>query len=73
MLAALLIFVAMGVAALVIYISTTRTLTTVESILWQVFALTAGLAGSFIFGRQSAREAGKEIIRFLEVDKSLPV
>ena len=62
-LAALLIFVALAISALVVYISTTRALTAVESIIWQVFALTTGLASSFIFGRQSAREAAKEIIK----------
>ena len=62
-LAALLILVAIGISALVVYITTTRTLTTVESVLWQVFVLTAGLAGSFIFGRQSAKEAAKEMIK----------
>ncbi len=61
--AASLIFIALAVSALVVYISTTRALTAVESIIWQVFALTAGLAGSFIFGRQSAREAAKEILK----------
>jgi len=38
-------------------------LTAIESILWQVFVLTAGIAGSFIFGRQSARETAKEMIK----------
>lgn len=61
--AGLLIFVAIGISALVVYITTTRTLTPVESILWQVFVLTAGLAGSFIFGRQSAKEAAREMIK----------
>ena len=61
--ATLLILVAIGISALVVYITTTRALTTVESILWQVFVLTAGLAGSFIFGRQSAKEAAKEMIK----------
>lgn len=62
-LAGLLIFVAIDVSALVVYTTTTRALTAVESILWQVFVLTAGLAGSFIFGQQSAKEAGKEILK----------
>lgn len=62
-LAGLLIIMSLSISALVVYTTTTRTLTTVESILWQVFALTAGLAGSFIFGRQSAREAAREIIK----------
>lgn len=62
-LAGLLVLIAVGISALVVYISTTRPLTAVEGILWQVFALTAGLAGSFIFGQQSAREAAKEMIK----------
>ena len=62
-LASLLILVAIGVSSFVVYTTTIRTLTTVESILWQVFVLTAGLAGSFIFGRQSATESAREMIR----------
>ena len=62
-LATLLVFVAVGISVFMIYITTQRTLSPVESILWQVFVLTAGLAGSFIFGRQSASEAAKEIIK----------
>ena len=61
-LAGLLVLIAIGISALVVYTTTTRPLTAVEGILWQVFALTTGLAGSFIFGHQSAREAAKEII-----------
>ena len=63
LLAAVLILVAIGVSIFVMYITTTRTLTAVESILWQVFVLAAGLAGSFIFGRQSAKEAAREMIK----------
>ena len=59
----LLIFVALGISGLVVYITTQRTLSSIEGILWQVFVLTAGLAGSFIFGQQSAKEAAKEIIK----------
>ena len=62
-LAGLLILLAIGVSSFVVYTTTLRALTAVESILWQVFVLTAGLAGSFIFGQQSAREAAKEIIK----------
>ncbi len=62
-LAALLILVAIGISALVVYITTTRTLTPVESILWQILVFAFGLAGSFIFGRQSAKEAAKEMIK----------
>ena len=38
-------------------------LTGLESTLWQIFTFAAGLSGSFIFGRQSAREAAREIIK----------
>lgn len=54
-LAGLLIFVAIGVSVFVVYTTTTRTLTAVEGTLWQIFVLAAGLAGSFIFGQQSAK------------------
>lgn len=62
-LAGFLILISLGVSILVVYTTTTRVLTAVESTIWQVFVLTAGLAGSFIFGRQSAKEAAKEIIK----------
>lgn len=62
-LAGFLILISLGVSVLVVYTTTTRVLTAVESTIWQVFVLTAGLAGSFIFGRQSAKEAAKEIIK----------
>jgi hypothetical protein len=62
-LAALLVFVALGISAFVVYITTQRTLSSVEGILWQVFVLTAGLSGSFTFGRQSAEKTAREIIK----------
>ena len=61
--AALLILFSVGISIFVAYIGTTRTLTGLENILLQIFALAASLIGSFIFGRQSAREAAREIIR----------
>ena len=45
------------------YVSTIRTLTGLEWIIVQIFALVVGLFGSFIFGRQSATKAGREIIK----------
>jgi hypothetical protein len=62
-LAGLLVLVAIGMSVLVVYTTTQRALNPIESILWQVFVLTTGLAGSFIFGRQSAYQAAKEIIK----------
>jgi hypothetical protein len=60
---ALLLLFSIGVSVILAYTATTRTLTGLESTLWQIFVFAAGLAGSFIFGRQSAREAAKEIIK----------
>ena len=51
------------ISIFVAYTTTKRTLTGLESILWQIFVFAAGLTGSFIFGRQSAREVAREIIK----------
>ena len=59
----LLILISLGVAVYFISVTTTRTLTGLESVLLQIFALATGLAGSFIFGQQSARKAATEIIK----------
>lgn len=59
----LLVVASLGVAGLFAYIATERTLTNLESVILQAFALGAGLVGSFVFGRQSAREAAREIIK----------
>lgn len=61
--AGFLVLVSIGISFFVAYIATTRTLSGVEGTLWQIFVLVAGLTGSFIFGRQSAREAASEIIK----------
>lgn len=60
---ALLLFFSIAVSVIFAYTATTRTLTGLESILWQIFAFAVGLTGSFIFGRQSAREAAGEMIK----------
>ena len=59
----LLILVSIGILGIIGYVSTTRTLTNLEWIISQIFALVMGLFGSFIFGRQSAIKAGREIIK----------
>ena len=59
----LLILISLGVAVYFAYVTTTRTLTGLESFLLQIFTLVTGLVGSFIFGRQSAREAARDIIK----------
>ena len=60
---ALLLIFSIGVSIILAYTATQRTLTGLESILWQIFVFAAGLAGSFIFGRQSARETAREILK----------
>ena len=60
---ALLIFVSISISVILAYIATKRTLSSLESTLWQIFVFASGLAGSFIFGRQSAREAAREMIK----------
>ena len=59
----LLLLFSIGVSVILAYTATTRTLSGLESTLWQIFVFSAGLAGSFIFGRQSAREAAREMIK----------
>lgn len=59
----LLIIVSLAFAGIFAYVATERTLTNLESVILQAFALGAGLIGSFVFGRQSAKEAAKEIIK----------
>lgn len=46
-----------------IYISSQRNLTSLENTLLQAFSLGLGLIGSFIFGKQSAKEAARELIK----------
>lgn len=58
-----LILAAIAVAGFSAYIATQRTLTSLEGTLLQSFALIVGLVGSFIFGRRSATDAAKEIIK----------
>lgn len=59
----LLLVMSFAVSAFAVYIATQRTLTNLEGALLQGFALVAGLVSSFIFGRQSATDAAREIIK----------
>ena len=59
----LLILFSIGISVILAYTATQRTLSSLESILWQIFVFAGGLAGSFIFGRQSAREAAREFLK----------
>ena len=44
-------------------IAAKRSLTNLEAVLLQAFALGASILGSFIFGRQSARTAAREMVK----------
>ena len=46
-----------------IWAASSRELSTLENVLLQTFALGAGLAGSFIYGRDSSRHAARDLIR----------
>lgn len=59
----LLITISLVVAGFFAYVATSRTLTHLESVILQTLSLLTGLGGSFIFGRQSVREAAREIIK----------
>lgn len=59
----LLIFIGLSVSGASIYVSSERALTNLENSLLQAFALVFGLVGSFIFGKHSARDAAREIIK----------
>ena len=61
--AAVLLLLGLGVSGFFVYEATARTITPLEGVLFQFFALAAGLTGSFIFGKQSARAAAQEIIK----------
>ena len=55
----------LSVVALVFfgYIATTRNLTSLEAYCFQVFALVAGLIGSYLSGRLTARSIGRELFK----------
>lgn len=59
----LLVIASIVVAIIFVKVASERPLTQLESVFLQAFVLLAGLLGSFIFGRQSARKAAFEIIK----------
>ena len=59
----ILVVLAFLVAGFSVHIASGRALTELEGTLLQAFALLFGLVGSFLFGRQSTRDAAKEIIK----------
>lgn len=58
-----IVFVSVIVSGFFLYLASTRSLTNLENILFQIFALGTGLTGSFIFGRLSASAHAREVIR----------
>ena len=59
----LLILASIVILGIFGYVSTLRTLTSLEWIISQIFALVMGLFGSFIFGRQLATKVSREVIK----------
>jgi hypothetical protein len=57
------IFAALCMLGLSIYVASQRDLTSLENTLLQVISLASGVFGSFQFGKQSAREAAKDMIK----------
>lgn len=54
---------AVALAIGMIVVSAFRPLSTLETALWQLISLTAGLFGSYLLGRRAAREAAMEMVR----------
>lgn len=59
----ILVILAFIVTSFSVYVASIRTLTGLENTLLQAVALVFGLLGSFLFGRQSTRDAAKEILK----------
>ncbi len=59
----ILLFMTLIVAGFSVYTASQRALSNLEGALLQGFTLIFGLAGSFLFGKQSAKNAAREIIK----------
>jgi predicted DNA-binding protein (UPF0278 family) len=59
----ILIIIAVLITIFSINIASQRPLSNLENTLFQAFALFAGLTGSFIFGKRSAKDSAREIIK----------
>ena len=55
--------VTLAVFGFVVYVASERALSQLEVVLFQVLTLGLGLFGSFWFGRSSAREAARDVVR----------
>jgi hypothetical protein len=58
-----LIVASIVVAGIFAVVAMYRNLTGLENVLLQVFSLGIGLLGSFVLGRESAREAAKDLVK----------
>jgi len=58
-----LILGAISVSVVFSFVAAKRALTNLEAVLFQAFSLFAGLVGSFLFGRQSAQSAAREMLK----------
>ena len=58
-----LIIASIVIAIIFVEVASERTLTQLEVVFFQAFSLFLGLLGSYMFGRQSAIDAAREIIK----------
>lgn len=61
--ASVLVLISIVMSMFYAYTMTKRPMTGLESALWQIFVFSAGLVGSFIFGKQSAQKAAREMLK----------
>ena len=59
----LLILISVGLAITYIVIASRRILTPLEGTMFQFFVLGLGIMGSFLFGKQSAKQAAMDLIK----------
>lgn len=59
----MLIFIAFVVLLLTVYVGVDRDLTNLEVLLLQIFSLVSGITGSYLIGKQSTKDAAKEIVK----------
>lgn len=60
--ATVLIFISLILMFLFAYTATKRALTELEAIVFQIFAVLAGIGGSYIFGRRALKESIRETV-----------
>lgn len=63
LLAGFFLFASFAIAALFIYMSSERDLTTLENLFFQIFTLTVGLIGSYFLGRVNASHNARELMK----------